>query len=452
MTPSPRATPRVGLARLVTSPLEDSVEIFAGCLGVALGLVFVSFVFVAKQFLFVGRPSELLIFSGRRRTLSDGTVSGYRVLHGGYGWRIPMLEKVDRMPLTTLCIDLRVNNAYSKGGIPLQVHGIANVKVSSDPRIYNNAIERFLGRDTEEIRQVAKETLEGHLRGIIARMTPEEVNEDRLKFAQELVDEAGEDFERLGLTLDTLKVQSVSDDVSYLDSIGRERLANVLAEAEIAESTAKADAEEAQANANREGRVADERAETVIKQRENELRRAVADLEAKAKSEEERAEQQALTARAIAEQRLQEIRGRLEKIRLQSDVVLPAQAERKAAEMRARSEAAHIATDGEAMATVLQMMTDVWIDAGPDAKDIFLIQQLEKVLATVTDKVKGMQLGEVTLLDGGDGRALPSHIASLPAMVGAVLREFRDTTGVDVTGILGRTDALRLTEKAEEVI
>jgi flotillin len=188
-------------------------------------------------------------------------------VHGGFSFRIPVLEKVDRMDLRTIPIELHVNNAYSKGGIPLALHAIANVKVSSDPRLYNNAIERFLGRDPDEIRQVAKETLEGHLRGIIARMTPEEVNEDRLKFADELVDEAGEDFDRLGLTLDTLKVQSVSDDVSYLDSIGRERLANVLSTAEIAESTAKADAEEAQAKSAREGEVANQQAETSIRQR-----------------------------------------------------------------------------------------------------------------------------------------------------------------------------------------
>lgn len=410
--------------------------ILGSCLGAAIGLGFVLTVFLAKQFLFVGRPNELLIFSGRRYQLQDGTEVGYRVIHGGVAWRVPMLEKVDRMELSEIPIELNVTNSYSKGGIPLQLHAIANVKVSSDRRVYNNAIERFLGRDPAEIRQVAKETLEGHLRGIIANMTPEEVNEDRLKFAQELVDEAGEDFDRLGLTLDTLKVQSVLDDVSYLDSIGRERLANILSEAEIAESTAKADAEEAQANYNREGQVANERAETEIKQKENDLRRAIAELEAKAKSEEERAEQQALTARATAEQRLQEIRAKLEHLRLTADRVLPADAQRKAAEMRSRADAAQIATDGQAMAEVLKMMTDAWIKAGPDAKDIFLIQQLETVLSTVTEKVRQMDIGEVVILDGGDGKALPGHIAALPATVAAVLREFRETTGVDVTGIL----------------
>jgi len=415
------------------------VTFAALCVGIGGGLGTILLVILAKQFLFVGRPNELLIFSGRRYALPDGSSVGYRVVHGGYAWRVPLLEKVDRMELTAIPIELNVTNAYSKGGIPLALHAIANVKVSSDERLYGNAIERFLGRDPGEIRQVAKETLEGHLRGIIARMTPEEVNEDRLKFAEELVDEAGEDFEKLGLTLDTLKVQSVNDDVKYLDSIGRERLADVLATAEIAESTAKADAEEEQARYARESEVANEQAETAIKQRENELRRRLAELEATAKSEEERADQSAKAARAIAEQRLQEIRARLEHLRLSADVVLPAEAGRKADEMRARSEAAQIAADGEAMARVLDMMREAWIKAGPDAKDIFLIQNLEQVLSTVTERVQQLQIDNVTLLDGGDGDALPSHMAALPATVGAVLRELTATTGIDVAGILAGT-------------
>ena len=413
-------------------------ELFFGCLGVAVGLGFVMSIFVAKQFLFVCRPNELLIFSGRKRTLKDGTALGYRVIHGGWAWRIPLLEKVDKMELGTIPVELQIENAYSKGGIPLRVHAIANVKVSSHLMTRNNAIERFLGRDPDELRRVAKESLEGHLRGIIASMTPEEVNEDRLKFAEELVKEADEDFDRLGLGLDTLKVQNVADDVQYLDSIGRERLANVLSEAEIAESTAKADAEQAQAQAHREGEVANEHSETAIKKRTNKLRQVVAELEARAKSEEERAEQAALAARARTEQKLQEIRARLEHLRLSADVVLPADSERKAAEMRSRANAATISADGQAMAEVLRMLTDVWIKAGPDAADIFLIQQLERVLSTVTERVKAIDIGEVTLLDSGDGTALPCHIAALPATVSSVLKEFYNTTGVDITGILSR--------------
>ncbi len=408
------------------------------CVAAGAGVALIALLAVIRSQMYICRPNELFIFSGRSHTLQDGTRVGYRVVHGGWAFRIPYFETVERMDLTTIPIEIRVTNAYSRGNIPLDVSAIANVKVSSDARIQGNAIERFLGRDPLEIKRVAKESLEGHLRGVLARMTPEEVNEDRLKFAQELVEEADEDFDRLGLHLDTLKVQSVSDDVAYLDSIGRERLANVLSDAEIAESTAKADAEQAQAEAAREGQVANERAEMIIRQKENELSRVKFELDAQARSEEERAEQAALAARARAEQELQKIRGRLENLRLTADVVLPADAQRRAAVMKARAEAAQIAADGEALAEVLQMMTETWLKAGSDAKDIFLIQQLETVLTTVTEQVRKLEIGEVTLLDGGQGTALPQHIAALPATVSAILREFKNTTGVDVTGIMSR--------------
>ncbi|MCB9663154.1 MAG: flotillin family protein [Alphaproteobacteria bacterium] len=406
------------------------------CVGGGAGIAVLGMYFVVRQFLFVSRPNEVLIFSGRQYQLTDGSQVGYRVLHGGWRIAIPFFEKVDRMELTTMAIQLEVHNAYSKGGIPLRVQAVAYVKVSSDPRKVNHAVERFLGRDASEIRDVAKESLEGHLRGIIARMTPEEVNEDRLTFAEELMRETAEDFDRLGLTLDALKVQSVSDDVAYLDSIGRERLANVLSTAEIAESTAKADAEEAQAEAKRQGDVANEQAETAIRQRENAYRQWVAELEAQAKSEEERAEQAALAARARTEQRLQQIRADLERLRLEADVVLPAESRKQASVMRARAEAATIAADGEALAEVLRMLTETWLRAGPDAKDIFLIQQLEVTLQKVTERVRALDIGEVTLLDRGDGKALAGHMAAMPAAVAALLDEFRHTTGVDVVGIL----------------
>jgi flotillin len=88
------------------------------------------------------------------------------------------------------------------------------------------------------------------------------------------------------------------------------------------------------------------------------------------------------------------------------------------------------------MAAVLKMMTDTWLSAGKDAKDVFLIQQLESVMQTVVDRVKGLELEHVTLLDSGDGTALPQHLASYPRMVREILDEIRASTGIDVTGTL----------------
>ena len=92
------------------------------------------------------QPNEVLIFSGRNRRLADGSTLGYRVIRGGRSFRWPILERVDRLELNTIPIDLAVSNAYSKGGIPLTVRAIANVKVSSNETELNNAVERLLGK------------------------------------------------------------------------------------------------------------------------------------------------------------------------------------------------------------------------------------------------------------------------------------------------------------------
>jgi flotillin len=117
-------------------------------------------------------------------------------------------------------------------------------------------------------------------------------------------------------------------------------------------------------------------------------------------------EQAARLARAQAEQRLQEVRGRLETVRLQADRVLPADAARRASEMAARAEAAHIATDGEALATVLREMEATWAKAGTDAKDIFVLQQVEGLVHIVAERVSALEVASVRLVDGGDGSAL----------------------------------------------
>ncbi len=414
--------------------LDSLAGIGAGVVAGAVALGILSA--LARSIVVICPPNQVVIFSGRKRKLADGSQVGYRVVLGGRSVRIPLLEQVDRMSLLSIPIDLKVANAYSKGGIPLRVHAIANVKISSDPKVVGNAIERFLGRDPAEIARVAKESLEGHLRGVLANLTPEEVNEDRLKFATGLVDEAEADFRKLGITLDTLKIQNVSDEANYLASIGRARIAMVLRDAEMAESLARSEASQGEASSRRAGEVANQQAGTVIAQKENELKTLKAQLEAKAKAAEETAVQAALQARAEAEQKLQAIRKKLEETRLQAEAVLPAQAAQQAAAFAARGEAATIEENGKALADVLKLLTTAWVSAGPDAKDIFLIQNLEQILRTVVDRVKAVGVDETHLLDSGDGSALATYVASYPAAVRSVLAEVSRTTGVDVVALL----------------
>jgi flotillin len=417
-----------------TGQLEELFAWLGWAAAVAVGLLVLFF--IMRKFLYICRPNQVLIFSGRKRRLADGSSVGFRVIFGGRAWRIPIIEEVDRMDMTTMPIEVAVTQAYSKGGIPLAVRAIANVKISSNEIHINNAIERFLGKDRSEVHRVARETLEGTLRGVLATLTPEEVNENRLKFADSLAEDVESDFEKLGLMLDTLKIQHVSDEVQYLESIGRARIANVIKEAEIAESNAKNEANKKAADAKAEGEVARKDAERAIIQKRNDQRRIAAELEAQAEAEFRRAKAAGEQARAEAEQELQGIRRELEQIRLQSDVVIPWEVERRAQELKAKGTAAPIEENGKALATVLQMLAKAWADAGPAARDIFLIQQVEQLMATIVDRLAALKVGEVNIIDPGDGSALPNYVAGFPATVTSILRSLRESTGVDVAQIL----------------
>ncbi len=106
------------------------------------------------------KPNEVVVLSGRKRKNKSGQELGYRVISGGRGIRIPILETIKRIDVTTMPVPVKVTNAYSKGGTPLDIQAIANVKISSNPKVVGNAIERFLDQDRSEIVRVARETLE----------------------------------------------------------------------------------------------------------------------------------------------------------------------------------------------------------------------------------------------------------------------------------------------------
>ena len=373
------------------------------------------------------QPNEVLIFSGRTNRLSDGTTVGYRIIRGGRGFRIPLLEKVDRLRLNTIPIDLTVTNAYSKGGIPLTVRAIANVKVASNETDLANAVERLLGNSLDEIQILAKETLEGNLRGVLASLTPEEVNEDRLKFAKELLDEADNDLSALGLQLDTLKIQSVEDDRGYLDAIGRQQTAHIISAAEIAEAQKEETARLAQADAKKK-----------IIEAENEVRIREAQLAALSEAEEARVSVARRLAEAQAEQELAEEEIRLAEKRQRAEVVVRAEAERRAKEEIAIGEAAKILESGKAEVEVLREKLTLWKDAGTDAERLFLIQMLPEILSQIVETVDHLKIDKLTVVDSGSGQGVPGVFNQIAGATPAMLESLKASTGIDIAGMLSR--------------
>jgi len=353
-------------------------------------------------------PNEVLIFTGKHRRMGE-RLFGYRVIKGGMGFRVPLLERVDRMDLTNMVIDVQAVNAYSKGGIPLSVQGVANVKIAGHEPLLNNAIERFLGKNRNEVMAIAKATLEGSLRGILATMTPEQVNEDKIIFAEKLVQEVEQDMTALGLVVDTLKIQTVTDDVKYLDSIGRKKNAEIVSKARIAEALAHAQsivrsAENLEQETKAQNAAAIATANADAQRRLTEVRTRRAALVA-----EELATVNAAVARARAELEVQKARVEQVRRQLDADVIQPAKAASEAAEAKAKAEVAPILEDGRARAEALKSVAASLKAAGPSGRDMLMLQKLPQIIEAVTNVLPETTVERVTIIDsaGADGGSLP---------------------------------------------
>ena len=399
------------------------IEAFVALLAI-LGLGTGAGVFVIKNLYYICQPNEVLIFAGSSRRLDNERKVGYRLVKGGSSVRVPLLERALRMDLSNMIIELRVSNAYSKGGIPLTVDGVANIKVAGEEPAIHNAIERLLGKSRQQIEQMAKETLEGNLRGVLASLTPEQVNEDKIAFAKSLLDEAEDDLEKLGLVLDTLQIQNISDDVRYLDSIGRKQQADLLRDARIAE---------AQAQAESKIQTVENDKVTALSRLERDL--GIAQAEAERRIKDTMTNRDAVVAEALAEiaselARFQaEVPVQKERIKqvtqkLKADVVAPAEAECQRAIAQAQGDASQILEDGKARAEGTLRLAQSWQAAGANARDIFLLQRLETLLKTITNAVPDVTVQNVTVIDANGG--------TTATKLAAFIEQFRQTTGIDL--------------------
>ncbi len=407
-------------------------------IGIAVVVAIIAVVVIAlgaQALIEVCEPSEVLVFSGERGE------PGYSLLHSGKKVRNPLFHRVDRLDVTNMVIELHVTNAYSKGGIPLAVRGVANVKIGSRSPLIDNAVERFLGMSRQQVIQIAKDTLEGNLRGVLARLTPEEVNDDRLGFAQELSDEAVEDLTKLGLELDTLNIQAVSDDQGYLDSIGRQQSAELLMNSRIAEAKNRAEASVLDAENQMKRAIAKVNAQMDISRADAQRRVVDAQTLAEARVAEERGQVGAMVARARANLDVQ--RARLEQVKRQlaADVIQPAQARKAELEAEAKAKAATFIEDGKANVTALRELINTWNQAGDAARPVFLLQQFDTILEAMMSTVQEIEIGKITVIDAQLENVDRAGTAPLKAASGS--EQIKETLGLDLPRLLQGLSALQ---------
>lgn len=187
-------------------------------------------------------PDTAFIITGLRKQ---------RTLIGKAGFRIPGLERVDRIPLSLIQVDIKTASAVpTKEFINIFVDGVANIKIDSSPEALAKASQIFLSQDLDGIRNIAKEVLEGNMREIIGQMKLEELVHNRDLFAEKVKDNAMQDMGRMGLQIINLTIQNFIDNNKVIENLGVDNIAQISKNASIARAQAERDVQVAQSEAN----------------------------------------------------------------------------------------------------------------------------------------------------------------------------------------------------------
>ena len=304
----------------------------------------------------IAPPDTALIISGflRRRYKvrnHDGTVAvkqfGYRIVRGGATFWVPAVERIDKLDMCLMQVDIKTAQPVpTKEYISVLVDAVANIKIGSDDLSIATAAEQLLHYDSDHIKALAKDVLEGNMREIIGQMTIAELVQNRDKFAQESIKAAMSDMGNMGLEIINLTIQNFSDkDNNVIETMALQNIVDKERDAKIA-----------RAKAEQEGHKAEIEAQAIIAEqnKELELRKAAYKMESdqeKAKADEtykieqERIRKTYETERAAAEMtrllketELKKQQVEIERERLNVEVREKANAEKDARIARAEAE------------------------------------------------------------------------------------------------------------------
>lgn len=216
-------------------------------------------------------PDTALIISGIKKKP--------RVLIGKAGFRVPFFERVDKLSLKLIPLDIKTGDAVPTSDcINIFVDSAVNVKLSPDTESINIAAQNFLNKTTEDIGRIVAEVLEGNIREIICTMRLRELIGDRKTFVEKVSENVIPDLKRMGIELVSFNVQRFSDANKVIEDLGIDNISQIKKDAAIAKANADKEVEIARAKAAKEANDARVQSDTEIAIKQNELEIKTAEL------------------------------------------------------------------------------------------------------------------------------------------------------------------------------
>jgi len=329
----------------------------------------------------VPAPDQAMLISGGK---SRGNTTPFRVVTGHGTFVMPVFRKVRYLTLA-MCEAEVSEVCVTKQGISLNVRAVIAFKVGNDPESIVNAGQRFLS-DQDQMSILAGRIFAGHLRSIVGSMTVEEIVTERQKLATEVLDGSKEEMAKIGLTVDSLQIQSIDDmKIGYIAAMSAPHNAAIQQAAQIAQARANQLAAQAEQESQRQQAEYARQTAIVQAQYKAEVDKAQAEAAQSGPLAEAQAQRQVIAAQTELAQREAELRQQ----QLVAEVVKPAEAEAERVRVLAEADATKMRVQAEAAASNDRV-----------ALDRMLIDQLPQI---VKEAARGLSGANVNILNGADG-------------------------------------------------
>ena len=236
----------------------------------------------------------LLVVAGYLKAPPDTAyiISGLgrkRILIGKAGWRVPFFERVDKLSLRIMQVDVKTSEAVPTNEfINVSVDGVANVKISSDPELLKLAAEALLGKRPEELVGLVTQVLEGNMREIVGSVGLKEMVQDRQGVARKITENVVPDMRKLGLEVVNFNIQNFKDGAGTIENMGIDNVEQIRKNAQIAKANAQRDIAIATSQAQQEANAIKVQSEKMIAEQDAAL--AIQQAEMQVKADTKRAE------------------------------------------------------------------------------------------------------------------------------------------------------------------
>ena len=393
-------------------------------------------------------PGEIKVISGPR---------GQRVLHGKTGWKVPLLERVDSMTASMISVDAQTTDFVPTNDyINVRVDAAVKVRIATDdPTLFRAATRNFLYKETREISEEVRDTLEGHLRAIIGQMRLTDIITDRAAFSERVQENAKLDLEEMGLEIVAFNIQNVMDQNGVIDNLGIDNTEQIRKTAAIAKANAQKEVAQATAVAEKEANDAQVASQLEIAQKQTDLAKRQAALKVEADTEKAKADaayeiQSQIQRRDIERETAQAdiVKQEQQAVIKEKEVVVARQALQ--AEVNAKADADRYAAEKKADAALYTRQRDAEAEAfertkKADADKQAMLAEAQGIEARgraeaaaigakLTAEAEGLEKKAVAMTKMNQAAVLEMYFRALPEVARAVAEPLANVDSITMYG------------------